>query len=386
MHDWHQTSKLNSHLNEKGKLHTDHIMTSLSLFSSIFVLSQSRKPCSTTMTRRSSILHGPHWILLHLLCCSLGLVLVQAFSSRMTKGFFNRVRSPTQRLRSLALSRRQIQDVKAMTDSDPPTDKNITFLRHSTTYMNEYLGRSLRFGAPDFTDVFADSKEREAHYRDTPLSPSGIQWAKQSLQQKRQLSFLEEDGGIDLIVTSPLRRAMQTFEVGMLPHFSFNQQPSSSSPTQQDKDVHLPPILAHPDAAERLYLISDVGHPSSVLQEEFPYIDFRFCQERESSQQQQSSSNKASSNPHPWWWTPTSSKPYHEWRPHGRGQKYACPGEPPEEFDERMTRFTQWLHERPEQNILVICHHGVIEWMLDLDFDNCQWEKVPFSSIRQHAK
>jgi predicted lipid-binding transport protein (Tim44 family) len=35
-----------------------------------------------------------------------------------------------------------------------PQEKKIVFLRHGCTYMNEHLGRSHSFGAPNFSDVF----------------------------------------------------------------------------------------------------------------------------------------------------------------------------------------------------------------------------------------
>ena len=75
---------------------------------------------------------------------------------------------------------------------------------------------------------------------------------------------------------------------------------------------------------------------------------------------------------------------YVEWRPVGQGQRYACPGEPEEAFDQRMTRLYQWLEQRPESNICVLCHHGVIAWMLgdDVDFDNCQWRVLDFEDLQ----
>eukprot|EP00527_Entomoneis_sp_CCMP2396_P002138 CAMPEP_0198144714 /NCGR_PEP_ID=MMETSP1443-20131203/18070_1 /TAXON_ID=186043 /ORGANISM="Entomoneis sp., Strain CCMP2396" /LENGTH=315 /DNA_ID=CAMNT_0043808165 /DNA_START=125 /DNA_END=1068 /DNA_ORIENTATION=+ len=248
--------------------------------------------------------------------------------------------------------------------------KHVIFLRHSTTFMNEYLGRSLRFGAPGFTDVFTDAKIRNTQYLDTPLSPRGIQWAKQSLS-KQAPPFIPD---VDLVVTSPLQRAMQTFEIGIRPHFEEQRQQQ-----QQMRSGDCPPVLAHPDAAERLYLISDVGRPVSMLQESYTYVNFSHCLKE---------NNDDNNNGNVWWWTPGrsgSSSLYVEWRPTGQGQRYACPGEPESDFDARMTRLYTWLQERPEKCILVVCHHGVIDWMLDMDFDNCQWKKVPFSAIRQHA-
>jgi hypothetical protein len=30
----------------------------------------------------------------------------------------------------------------------------------------------------------------------------------------------------------------------------------------------------------------------------------------------------------------------------------------------------------------VVCHHGVIDWMLDMSFANCQYKQLPFTSIK----
>lgn len=225
-------------------------------------------------------------------------------------------------------------------------EKKIVFLRHSITYMNEYLGESLSFGAPGFTDVFAE-KEKATKYQDTPLSPNGVKLVQKELTNRRP-EFVDDD--VDLIVVSPLRRALQTYDLGLRPHL-------------EGRNI---PVVALPLASERLFLISDVGSPIHKLQKEFPYVIFDEIVDREK----------------PWWWTPAGSGgSYTEWRPVGRGQRYACPGEPIHAFTARMENFKKWLDDRPEQKIVVVCHHGVIEWLIDMDFDNCQWRQVPCRSI-----
>lgn len=230
------------------------------------------------------------------------------------------------------------------------SEKRITFVRHGCTYMNEYLGRTISFGAPNFSDIFNDHA-REEFYKDSPLSRYGIQQAERYLAQKPP-SFVHD---CELVVTSPLTRAIQTLEIGLKPHLS--------------KSI---PIVALPHAAERLYLISDVGKTRSTLESmpNLSHIDFK---------------TGFQDHPEEWWYQPKSSETYAEWRPSGKGQRYACPGEPDQAFDCRMQSLVSWLKERPEQKIAVVCHWGVIDWMLDLDFDNCQWREVPFSSLRQHA-
>lgn len=227
--------------------------------------------------------------------------------------------------------------------SSTTEEKQIIFVRHSITHMNEYLSRGLSFGAPGFTDVFSE-KERSEKYQDSPLSPSGIKLVKMELASRRP-DFMDDDD-IDLVVVSPLRRALQTYDLGLRRHL-----PGT-------------PVVALPHAAERLYLISDVGSPVSELQKDFPYVDF----------------DEISDPTQPWWWTPTAGA-YTEWRPMGRRQRYACPGEPAADFSARMQRLQEWLERRPEQKIVVVCHHGVIDWMIDMDFDNCQYRQVPFSKV-----
>lgn len=225
-----------------------------------------------------------------------------------------------------------------------PDEKQVIFVRHSITYMNEYLGRSLQFGAPGFTDVFSE-KERAQKYQDSPLSPDGIKLVQRELARQPP-AFVNDE--IDLVVVSPLKRALQTYDLGLRPHL-------------KHRDI---PVVALPDAAERLYLISDVGSDVKQLQQEYPYVNFDLLSDEPT-----------------WWWTPPEGGTYTEWRPVGKGQRYACPGEPAANFEARMQRLREWLQGRPEQKIVVVCHHGVIDFLIDMDFDNCQWRQVPLSKL-----
>jgi broad specificity phosphatase PhoE len=242
------------------------------------------------------------------------------------------------------------QEASASASPVRPQEKTIVFLRHGCTYMNEHLGRSHSFGAPNFSDVF---EAEEMHkYRDSPLSARGIQQAQQL--QKSRPEFVQD---LDLVVTSPLTRALQTFELGVKDHV-------------QD---HVP-IIALPHAAERLYLISDQGRPVPELQNQFPYVDFVTGFETDNA--------VGGSDGDSWWYQHQRDVRYAEWRPTGKGQRYACPGEPDHAFEERMLRLLKWLEDRPESKIAVVCHWGVIDWMLDVDFDNCQWREVSFDKIQ----
>jgi broad specificity phosphatase PhoE len=232
--------------------------------------------------------------------------------------------------------------------------KKVTFVRHGCTYMNEYLSGKdggKRFGSHDFTDTFT-TIEQQRKYHDTPLSPLGHEQALQLGSYTIPPTFIHH---CDLVVVSPLTRALQTFDIAIKPYLS------------HDPTI---PIIALPEAAERLYLISDIGRPISELQKEFPYVDFK------------SGFKYQYSNSEPWWYQPGNDDTYEEWRPNGQQQKYACAAEPYDVFNVRMSQFYWWLQNRSETDIVVVCHHGVIDWMIDTSFANCQYKQLPFTSIK----
>ena len=274
-------------------------------------------------------------------------------------------------------------------DSDA-NEKCIVFIRHGCTYMNEYLGRGHEFGSPHFSDVFSSPEDLEK-YRDSKLSPLGVTQAKglarrlaktmevSGKHQQQRLTtwnpferktddnlFLPSD--LDLVVVSPLTRALQTFDLGL--------KPVLIDPK--------PIVIALPLASERLYLVSDQGRLRSDLKTDWGNaIDFesgfRFR-------------NKVIEE---WWFglddqrdsgaampTGITSKSYKEWRPTSQNQKYACPGEDDESFENRMRKLYRWLGDRPESMIAIVCHWGVIDWFLDRDFMNCEVGVVPYNEIR----
>jgi broad specificity phosphatase PhoE len=255
-----------------------------------------------------------------------------------------------------------------------PKDKRIVFVRHGCTYMNEYLGKGTEFGGPNFTDVFSSPEDKDK-YRDSKLSPRGVSQATalakrltKELKGRQRPDFVPSD--LDLIVISPLTRALQTFELGL-------------KPVLQD----LPNVLALPLAAERVFLISDQGRPRSDLQQDWgDSVDFETGFRHD---------NDDDDNLVEEWWfglddqrsaaaipTGITTSSYEEWRPSSQNQKYACPAEDEESFEERMRKLYQWLGDRPESTIAVVCHWGVIDWFLDRDFMNCEVGVVPFEDIR----
>ena len=240
--------------------------------------------------------------------------------------------------------------------NDRKKTKKVTFVRHGCTYMNEYLARG-GFGSHDFTDIFT-TPEQQQKYHDTPLSPFGLKQARILGSYSIPPTFTKN---CDLVVVSPLTRALQTFDLGIKPHL----------PISESSNAIAVPIMALPYAAERLYLISDVGRPIREVQKDFPYVDF-----------QSSFEDTDNTNEEIWWYQPSDLASYDEWRPTGQQQKYACPAEPYDVFNVRMSRLYYWLQNRPEMNIIVVCHHGVIDWMLDMSFANCQYKQLPFASIQ----
>jgi hypothetical protein len=142
----------------------------------------------------------------------------------------NRIRSSL--LKKAAMSTEDEPFVSTTTDIDNKNteDKRIVFIRHGCTYMNEYLGMpGQSFGAPNFSDVFSSPKDLEKH-QDAKLSSRGVKQAttmaarfatNKAKKKKTSESITDfQPPDLDLIVLSPLTRAIQTFELGLLPSFS----------------------------------------------------------------------------------------------------------------------------------------------------------------------
>lgn len=283
------------------------------------------------------------------------------------------------------------------------SQKRILFLRHGQTYMNEWIGgaKGVGFGAPNFTDVFVDEQDRLHKYVDSPLSEKGIQQAQHlhdtihtalemrmlttsssttTTAESKEVEGNDDDDGaltailkLDLVVTSPLTRALQTLDLALYPHIARRNQKNPGGSV---------PILAIPHAAERIYLVSDLGKPRNELKRSFPYVDFdstAFESPRPLSHHLQSDKD----DDLPWHYVPTAEAAgsYVEWRPHGEGQIYACQGEPQDVFDRRMTKLYKWLDDRSERYIAVVCHAGVIEWMTQQIFANCEMRLIDFDDL-----
>ena len=173
---------------------------------------------------------------------------------------------------------------------------------------------------------------------------------------------------IELLVSSPLRRALHTADLvfsGML-----NEVPR----------------VVQSDARERLYLSSDVGSMKNELVVAFPQWDY------------------SSLSDYAWWFTgPEFGVPYVEWRPPG---KYACLGEPDSVFRTRIKALKSWLLNRPgepcnlnsilhpillvllfcpEQTILLVSHWGVIRALTGWSLSNCEIRACAADLLLQEA-
>eukprot|EP00960_Hanusia_phi_P036802 752535-Hanusia_phi.AAC.1 len=151
-----------------------------------------------------------------------------------------------------------------------PWEKNVLFIRHGVTEMNEYL-RSVPYGSKDFVDP---------GMRDTRLTETGQEQARElSKAMKEQLdrwNSMEET--LDLIVSSPLSRALDTAQL----IFS--------------DDAFKPvPRLVNPLVRERMWLSSDVGTPMSQLRSAYPSWEFGKMEEV-------------------WWYTTEEDWQRKEWR------------------------------------------------------------------------
>ena len=278
-------------------------------------------------------------------------------------------------LRSTLVKMKPSLRINSFSDSssEEETVKRIVFIRHGRTYMNDFIN-GIHYGTPGFTDVFPDTEENNYKYKDSPLAPTGLDEVKalnellRNLKENRPgaseaLSLSEEDSRfleeLDLVVTSPLTRALQTMEMGLYEHI-------------RSRDI---PIMALPEAAERIYLISDHGKTRSQLKRQYEFVDFDSGFDPELGEHDS------------WHYTPSAEdiKNYEEWRPHGEGQVYATLGESQDYFDLRMSRLYHWLNTSKANTIAVVCHAGVIDWMLQEIFDNCELRIVSFDKLKPRA-
>ena len=222
--------------------------------------------------------------------------------------------------------------------------KTLYLVRHGTSLANEFMQQpGNEWGDPTFCD--------DPTLRDAPLSPKGRRECEQLAHELSDAPWLDD---IELVVVSPLTRCLETFRHGVAPALR------SRTPS----DTFVVPVVVVPWITERVYTASDTGSPLATLQKEWPDLDWSLVQES-------------------WWYTPATDEETNipEWRPHGQGQRYAVSGEPWSTFEARLALADVWLQQRPETNVLLVTHWGVIRHWTSDEVPNChvrrlQWKRA----------
>lgn len=189
--------------------------------------------------------------------------------------------------------------------------KRILLLRHGRTEMNDYLKR-----VPHNSNSFVDPL-----LVDTRLTALGEEQAENAAQAVARVGF-----DIDLVVSSPLSRALATTERA----FAGAER-----------------VIVHPTIAERQWHASDVGRELSELRADFPHGRYD------------------------WSLLPQAgSWGYAELRDRD-GTTLPPPEEPEAAFLFRLERFREWLCKRPEETIAVVTHWGAIHALVGETVRNC---------------
>jgi broad specificity phosphatase PhoE len=231
-------------------------------------------------------------------------------------------------------------------NSDFPNLKRILLIRHGRSLANDMMERpGNRWGDPEFQD--------DPTLIDSSLSQLGTE---QALQLSKVLSTDQEIQRLQLVVLSPLTRAIQTHRLGLSPVLPTNV-----------------PVLVEPLATERVYTASDIGRSVRELKQEFgkDNIDFGILD----------------ANVDEWWYqnpSELSQEDIKEWRPHNANQFYCVPGEPWHIFEERMKKLEIWLSQRPETCLALVTHWGVLRYLTGGDeFKNCEsrWMTWPINKV-----
>jgi broad specificity phosphatase PhoE len=290
-------------------------------------------------------------------------------------------------------------------------------VRHGISTANEYMRQPGRcWGDATFYD--------DVQYTDAPLSKiagrqqvcqlavsfeetvESLLFESQQQQEREQERSSHESVGVvrtpntvavELVVVSPLTRCLETWLYGVRPALSALSL-SSAAPV---------PCVVLPLAAERVYTSSDTGGRISLqqLRSDFsqPELDWSYMPAATPATTTTGTTiatNAEADESPPWWYTgnniypppntaitttdeinksqsqqqqqqPEQQHDSLEWRPHGQGQFYACPGEPQDVFEQRMRQLATWLRQRPERCIVLVTHWGVLQYLGDSDVENC---------------
>ena len=140
--------------------------------------------------------------------------------------------------------------------------------------------------------------------------------------QARELHQRFSQEKYDLVVASPLTRAIQTAERAF-------------------GDSHGKPLKVEVWHRERVESSCDVGRPASIMAAEFPHLDFEHLDEH--------------------WWAEGADDL-------GGGLWH----EPVEHCIKRVERFRKWLKERPEERIAVFGHATFFFHASGVEMKNCE--------------
>jgi broad specificity phosphatase PhoE len=255
---------------------------------------------------------------------------------------------------------------------DDDDDKRVVFLRHGTTEMNEYLHTQCSYYSPDFKDPLLF---------DTRLTADGAERARRvAAKAAAALSPRPE-----LVVASPLTRALQTAELAFGPLL--------------DAGV---PCLALPLARERLFLSSDVGRNPAALADEFPrWRESLLAMEDEwwleggeaaaaaEEEEQQAGEEGARRRGCAAASTSTTTTTTTALRRSRRHLRTPTPRPNPSVDEEgdgafaaRMDALGAWLRGRPERCVAVVSHWGPILEATGVEFENVEMRSFRLSQLR----
>ncbi len=153
-------------------------------------------------------------------------------------------------------------------------------------------------------------------YYDAKLTTLGKKQAQNTKKKLKNIDF-------DLVICSPLTRALQTFSL-IFPNLS--------------KEAVILPLVR-----EHSLCSSEVGRQPSILAKEFP--DFRF------------------NNLKKFWW---NNNIYID--------EKKIIFESMEDLDKRVLQFKRWIQKRPEKKIALVSHGTFISRIINYLLNNCEFE------------
>lgn len=178
----------------------------------------------------------------------------------------------------------------------------------------------IRHGQSTFNEATATTPWSDPMLFDAPLTPYGAEQAK---ALRLQVSTL----GVELVVTSPLTRAIQTAMLAFA-------------------DSGAAPIVVEALLRERLEASCDIGRPPRALAPEFPALSFDHL-------------------PDDWWLGDGGSD-------NRTSDPPTIVVEPDKAFADRVDAFVRWLESRHESRLAVVGHGAFFRALTGERFGNGQ--------------